>query len=101
MSNNEMDKIEEIKQTIISNRVIQIIIAVGTSIAATCAGAILLFIWNLRAQLPTLQQQQEIVNKKIDDMQESVNGLSKRLTFFSDEQIRQGEKINFIQSKIK
>ncbi len=97
----EKEDIQEIKQTIVSNRVIQIIIAIGTTVAAGCATTILVFLWSLKEQVPLLKQSQEMVNRKVDDLQGSVNAFSTRLSGYSEEQVRQGEKLNFIQSKIK
>lgn len=72
-----------------------------TGICSACAIAILAFIWQLKEDVPKLKQNQDLSNKKMDDMQNTINSLSNRLSFYGEEQVRQGEKLNFIQSKIK
>ena len=72
-----------------------------TGVCSACAIAILAFIWNLKEDVPKLKQSQEQANKQMDVMQNTINSLSTRLGFYGEEQVRQGEKLNFIQSKIK
>lgn len=68
-------------------------------IIATCSIGILTFLWNLKETVPLIKQEQRMTNQKVDDIQNSVNGISKRFTILSEEQIRQGTKIDFLMKK--
>lgn len=72
-----------------------------TGVCSGCALLILGFIWQMKEEVPKVKQAQEQSNKKMDDMQNSINSISLRLSTYSEEQVRQGEKLNFIQQKVK
>lgn len=71
----------------------------GVIMACSISGV--LFMLKLLYQIPLIQERQQTVEKKIDVMQGSVNGLSERFTILSEEQIRQGEQLNNIKEKVK
>lgn len=71
--------------------------SIFTGICSACAIAILMFIWDLRSQVPVLQEKQETVEKKVDDVRKSMDALADRFTILSTEQVRQGAQLNNFQ----
>jgi hypothetical protein len=84
-----------------SVRISSIWTTIFTGVCSGCALIILGFIWQMKEDVPKIKQVQEDGAKKMELMQNSINSISLRLSTYSEEQVRQGEKLNFIQQKVK
>lgn len=83
----------------LANNFNTILVTVLSSITAACAVAVVLFLMDLKEKVPSLIKGQNVIEKKVDDMQGSINGLSTRFTTLSGEQIKQGVEIDNLKEK--
>lgn len=92
---------EDLKQIGISNRVIQIIIAVATSVIAACAISTVMFMIDVRSSLPEMKRNLDKVDQAIPIIQQGINDLRADQKVIKSEQANMKEQIDDLKQEVR
>lgn len=88
------------KDSRLANNLNTILVTVLSGITTACAIAVVLFLMHLTQKVPKIEQGQERMEKKIDDMQNSINDQGKLITGVKEEQIGDRKDIDNLKDRI-
>lgn len=100
VKNTIMGQLDEIKESVVTNKVVAKVITIMVSIMTACMITGIMFLWQLKEDVPLLKQNYKASQEAISTLQNSVNNIRLDQQTTKESLIRVEEQVKIINETI-